>query len=143
MSASGRVDAYEPVEFDRIRGEMDDAERRTVQARAEQLQAELDSLRAIRAYVEKSQTEVAAALGVSQPSVSRMEAGADLLLSSLRNYVEGLGGRLKLVVELPDRPPIELDYIGDLTDRTAASETDGGPLAGRRSGRIFRARSGE
>lgn len=35
-------------------------------------------------------------------------AAQRLLISTLRSYVEGMGGRLHLVAEFPDRKPIEL-----------------------------------
>jgi hypothetical protein len=36
-----------------------------------------------------------------------------LYLSTLRSYVEGLGGQLKLVVEFPDRPALILSGLGE------------------------------
>ncbi len=47
--------------------------------------------------------EIAASLGVRQPTVSEMEKhGRDLKLSSIKRYVEASGGKLRLDVELPD-----------------------------------------
>ena len=37
----------------------------------------------------------------------------DLYLSTLRSYVEGLGGKLSLVVEFPDRPPVILAGLSE------------------------------
>jgi DNA-binding XRE family transcriptional regulator len=57
----------------------------------------------IRERMEKTQMEVAHALGVKQPTVAGMEKpGRDLKLSSLKRYVEATGGKLRLDVELPD-----------------------------------------
>jgi predicted XRE-type DNA-binding protein len=50
-----------------------------------------------------TQSDIAAALGIKQPTVSDMEQpGRDLRLSSLKRYVEASGGKLRLDVELPD-----------------------------------------
>ena len=49
-----------------------------------------------------TQEELAAALGVRQPSVSRLEHGDDAKLSTLRAYVEALGGRLELAAVFDD-----------------------------------------
>ncbi|MCV5132273.1 helix-turn-helix domain-containing protein, partial [Escherichia coli] len=50
-----------------------------------------------------TQGEIAASLGVRQPTVSEMEKpGRDLKLSSIKRYVEASGGKLRLDVELPD-----------------------------------------
>lgn len=57
----------------------------------------------IRALMEKTQGDTADALGVTKPTVARLEkAGQDLKLSSLKRYIEAAGGKVKLVVELPD-----------------------------------------
>jgi hypothetical protein len=34
----------------------------------------------------------------------------------LRQYVEAIGGKLNLTVELPNEPPVELDVLSDLVD---------------------------
>ncbi|MEE3651110.1 MULTISPECIES: helix-turn-helix domain-containing protein [unclassified Brenneria] len=57
----------------------------------------------IRERVQKTQQEVALALGIKQPTVAGMEKrGRDLKLSSLKRYVEAAGGKLHLDIELPD-----------------------------------------
>lgn len=49
-----------------------------------------------------SQTELAAVMGVKQPSVARIEqADNDPRLSTLKRYVKALGGKLSLDVTLP------------------------------------------
>jgi hypothetical protein len=50
------------------------------------------------------QTQVALAerLDIPQTAVSRMERRTDLLLSTMRKYVEALGGRLELRAVFPD-----------------------------------------
>lgn len=49
-----------------------------------------------------SQTELAAVMGIKQPSVDRMEqADNDPRLSTLKRYVKALGGELSLAVTLP------------------------------------------
>lgn len=50
-----------------------------------------------------TQTDLAAVLGVSQVNVSRIEHERDLYVSTLRGYVEALGGILELRAVFPDR----------------------------------------
>lgn len=50
-----------------------------------------------------SQAAVGAQLGMNQSEVSRLERRRDMRLSTLRSYVESIGGRLRLVVNWPDR----------------------------------------
>ena len=57
----------------------------------------------LREQLELSQTEMAKRLGISQPSVANLEKrGAEIKLSSLKRYVEAMGGKLSLDVQLPD-----------------------------------------
>lgn len=57
----------------------------------------------LREKLQKTQVEMAQALGIRQPTVAGMEKpGRDLKLSTLKRYVEATGGKLRLDVELPD-----------------------------------------
>lgn len=56
----------------------------------------------IRLLMDKTQQEMAEALGITQPTVAGMEkAGKDLKLSTLKRYVEAAGGKIRLDIELP------------------------------------------
>ncbi|MCV5863721.1 helix-turn-helix domain-containing protein, partial [Escherichia coli] len=51
----------------------------------------------LRDRMNLTQGEIAASLGVRQPTVSEMEKpGRDLKLSSIKRYVEASGGKLRL-----------------------------------------------
>src|SRR5262249_6321104 len=71
-----------------------------------------ETLRRLRAAAKKTQQDVAAATGMAQHNVSRLEKRADMLLSTLQTYVGGLGGRLRLLAEFPSMDPVELDLSG-------------------------------
>jgi transcriptional regulator with XRE-family HTH domain len=79
------------------------ADRRAkINARARELIGEemaLQHLRQARRLTQKSMAEL---LNIGQDGVSRIEARSDMLLSTLRSYVEAMGGSLKLVVEFKD-----------------------------------------
>ena len=76
------------------------------------------TLRDVRRTVNRTQAEVAAAMGVSQDRVSRLEHSEDALISTLRRHARALGGELRLTVEFPDRTAIAIE----LTSGDAASE---------------------
>jgi len=67
-----------------------------------------------------TQARVARKLGITQDSVSRLEQRSDLMLSTLQKTVEALGGRLQLVAEFSDFPPVVLSGIGEQGARTRA-----------------------
>lgn len=57
----------------------------------------------VRRLVEMTQAEMAEAIGVKQPTIAGMEKGGqDLRLSSLKRYIEAIGGKVRLDIELPD-----------------------------------------
>lgn len=87
--------------------------RRRIEAETERLHQDYLSLRELRKARALTQVQLAETLGVRQATVAQMEKRGDLLLSTLRSYVEAMGGRLSLVVEFPDRPPLRLERLGD------------------------------
>lgn len=89
------------------------AQRKQVEGRAAQLIAEEMTLRELRHARKLTQVRMAKMLGITQDSVSRLEKRSDLLLSTLRNTIKAMGGRLSLVAEFPDRGPIVLSGIAE------------------------------
>jgi transcriptional regulator with XRE-family HTH domain len=76
--------------------------------------AEEMSLRDLRTAQKRTQASIADALGIGQDSVSRLEQRSDLLLSTLRGYVEAVGGRLSLIAQFPGRDPVILSSFNTL-----------------------------
>jgi transcriptional regulator with XRE-family HTH domain len=56
----------------------------------------------LRQAREQTQVAIAARLNISQSAVSRLENQSDFLVSTLREYVGALGGRLELRAVFPD-----------------------------------------
>ena len=92
------------------------ARRERIEDRARSLIAEEMSLRDLRKARRQTQARVAETLGINQENVSRIEQRSDLLLSTLSGYVGAMGGRLSLVAEFPDRPPVVVTGIAALGD---------------------------
>jgi transcriptional regulator with XRE-family HTH domain len=107
---------------DKIAG-LSPAQRRRVEARAEELIKEEMTLRELRRARRLTQVRMARRLGITQDGVSRLEQRSDLLLSTLRKAVEAMRGSLSLVAEFPDRAPVVLASLA------------GEELAGKRRGR--------
>lgn len=85
-----------------------------VALRHRELKQEVDGLRELREITGKAQADIATALNIKQPSVSKIEKQADMYLSTLRSYVEAIGGELELTVKLPKRPALRLQHLGDV-----------------------------
>lgn len=72
-----------------------------IQEMADELLLESQLYR-IREELNISQKELAETLGIKQPSLSAIEnRGSDLKISTMKKYVEGMGGKLRIDVELP------------------------------------------
>ncbi len=75
----------------------------------------VEGLRELRQIAGKGQADIASALNIKQPSVSKIEKQTDMYLSTLRSYVEAIGGQLELTVKLPARPAVTIQHLGDVT----------------------------
>lgn len=85
--------------------------RAAIKARA----GELATLKDLRQAVAQTQQDLAVALGVGQDTISRLEKRSDMLLSTMRRYVEAMGGTLELVAQFPNRPPVVIDHLPPTT----------------------------
>lgn len=75
-----------------------------------------------------TQVELAASLGHHRQSqVSRTERQSDLLASTLRSYVEALGGRLELVAEFPDEATFVLTPFSSPAHNDSSPDTTNAP----------------
>ncbi len=109
-----------------IIAELPPEEQGQIEARYQELKQEVESLRELRQIAGKAQAEIATTLKIKQPSVSKIEKQTDMYLSTLRSYVEAIGGELELVVKLPERPALRLHQLGEVLDMPS-------PVARRRS----------
>jgi transcriptional regulator with XRE-family HTH domain len=89
-----------------------------VMARTQKLIAEEKALRHLRQARDLTQQSMAKLLHIDQASVSKIEQRSDMLLSTLRSYIEAMGGSLRLVAEFPDSVA-ELSSLGEALDISA------------------------
>jgi predicted transcriptional regulator len=82
--------------------------------RFKELVNEVESLKELRRLSAKSQTKIAKTLKISQPAVSKLERQTDMYLSTLRSYVEAIGGELDVIVRLPNRDPVRVKSLEEI-----------------------------
>jgi len=99
--------------IDDIINELSPAQRKKVEASAAQFIAEEMTLRQLRRARKLTQQKVAKSLKIGQEGVSKLEQRSDLLLSTLRDYVEAMGGNLSLIAEFPDTGPVVLTGLAE------------------------------
>ncbi|MCO7220399.1 XRE family transcriptional regulator [Klenkia sp. PcliD-1-E] len=83
----------------------DDVERQAAaRARlAAEDQAYFEGLANVRKARSLTQALLAANMKMPQPSISRLERQTDLYLSTLRRYIEAMGGKLEIHAVFPDK----------------------------------------
>ena len=69
-------------------------------ARAKEIMTEM-LLAEIRKSVGLTQEDLAAQLGIKQPTLSKLEAQDDMQVSTLSRLIQALGGELELIAHLP------------------------------------------
>lgn len=107
--------------------------RERIEAQTQALIREYELLKALRQDRRVTQKQLAALMGIRQASVSKIENQDDMRLSTLRKYVEALGGELELRVRFADRDvrlePLDLDLgtaLDEEGDRGRAQEDGAG-----------------
>lgn len=89
--------------------------RRRAEARAQAGLAEM-RLQELRRARELSQEHIAGQLDTEQGNVSRLEQQTDMYISTLRRYVEALGGSLEIVARFADGD-VKISQFHDLAKR--------------------------
>jgi len=99
---------YRPIPLAEAIARLPKSEQEKITARTGELLAEELSLRNLRKAMGKTQTAVARRLKVGQDAISKLETREDMYLSSLRSFVEAMGGKLELVAKFPGLPPVRI-----------------------------------
>jgi transcriptional regulator with XRE-family HTH domain len=73
----------------------------------------------VRRAIGMTQAELASTLDTGQGSVSKVERSADMYLSTLRKYVEAMGGELHLIASFPEGRRFEIVDLGTTDQRRA------------------------
>jgi predicted transcriptional regulator len=91
--------------FDELLKKMSPERQARIEAKRRAIEKEIleEDLRGIRELAGKTQVEVAEALELSQGKVSDVERRDDHLVSTLRRYVEALGGELEVTATFGDK----------------------------------------
>lgn len=88
--------------FGTLEHKMSPARQDKIRRDAEEELLQLD-LRGLRELLGKTQQEIATLLERSQGQVSETESRQDIRLSTLRSYVEALGGELEVIATFGDK----------------------------------------
>ena len=87
-------------------------QRAEVRRRANRIVRRVRGLEALREARALTQASLARRLRKHQPAISRMEKQSDMYVSTLRDYVRACGGRLDIVVQMPDGTRFTVERLG-------------------------------
>ena len=87
--------------------------RARIGAHAEEFHQEYLTLKKLRSHIELTQTALARNMGVAQATIAQLEQRNDIHVSTLRKYVEALGGTLSIIADMPGRGTVPLTGLGD------------------------------
>jgi len=101
--------------FAELRARMTPEARAAAEAAAMQLDAEMD-LGEVRRAMKLSQEEIGQTLQINQGSVAKIEKRADMYVSTLRRFIEAMGGELEIVARFPDHS-VKIRNFADLSEK--------------------------
>ena len=87
--------------FSELRARMTPEAQTLSRQKSAQLEREMN-LAELRRAMKLSQDEIAALLNISQSSVAKMEKRADMLVGTLRRFVQAMGGDLEMIAHFPE-----------------------------------------
>lgn len=87
--------------FNTLRKKMSSSAQKAAAEKTRQMLKEMP-LQALRQAHQISQERMAEILNTKQANVSRIERRTDMYISTLRSYIEAMGGQLDIVARFPD-----------------------------------------
>ena len=99
--------------WDNLKNRMSRGAQSRVNSRVSETLASMP-LAEIRKAIGMTQQELSKSLETGQGSVSKIEHAADMYLTTLRKYIEALGGELVLKASFPNGREFRIDHVQDL-----------------------------
>lgn len=90
--------------------------RARIEAKKDALRREMD-LAELRKALALTQSTLAEALGVQQAEISKIEQRTDVFVSTLRRFVEAMGGTLEINAVFPDRSVTITNFSGIVEEK--------------------------
>ena len=87
--------------FTELRAKLSPERQARVRERTREMLKEMP-LQELRQARKLSQEAIATVLGAKQASISKLEHRTDMYVSTLRSYIEAMGGTLEIVAQFPD-----------------------------------------
>lgn len=103
--------------FAELRARMSPEAQAQAEVEAQRLGEEMD-LAEVRRALKLSQEEIGQTLQIKQGSVAKIEKRADMYVSTLRRFIEAMGGELEIVARFPDHA-VKIRNFSELNEKRA------------------------
>ena len=100
--------------FEQFLAKLPQEEQLAIAQEGERLIAQEMTLQELRKARERSQQLVGEILHVNQAAISKIERRTDMYVSTLRSFIQAMGGELEIIARFPDRPPIKINQFEEL-----------------------------
>src|SRR5262245_43626930 len=85
-----------------LRQKMSKHARESSAQKTKKMLKEMMALKELRIALQLSQKKLAATLSVDQANISQIENRTDMFISTLRTYIEAMGGELDIIARFPE-----------------------------------------
>jgi DNA-binding transcriptional regulator YiaG len=87
--------------FDTLKTKLSPERKAKIEKRVQQALAEMP-LAELRQARKVTQQQLAEALKIKQASISKMESQTDMYISTMRKYIQAMGGELEIIAKFPE-----------------------------------------
>lgn len=94
--------------------------RARVEARVQRALAEMP-IHELQSARHLSQKQLASILHLEPTSISQLERGTDMYISTLRSYIEAMGGKLDIIANFPDGQ-VQINQFTDIKETRLNSD---------------------
>lgn len=101
--------------FSKLQAKMPPERRARIDRMTEKLRKEMD-LAQLRSARQLSQAALGEVLHVEQPAIAKLEKRTDMYVSTLRRFIEAMGGKLEIVARFPDHD-VRIRNFHDLAEQ--------------------------
>lgn len=99
-----------------LRQKMSKQARELSALKSQKMLKEIMALKELRSALQLSQKKLAATLSVDQANISQIENRTDMFISTLRGYIEAMGGELDIIARFP-QGEVHINQFEDIEDK--------------------------
>ena len=103
--------------FNILRKKMSSSAQKSAASKTQKMLKEMP-LQELRQAHQMSQERIAEILHTKQANVSRIERRTDMYISTLRSYIEAMGGKLEIIATFPDGE-VHINQFEDIHEKPA------------------------